>query len=199
MAKCAICEKGAHFGNNVSHSHRRTPKMWKSNVKSVRVKTEGGSKKMYVCTSCLKSGRVERAQSDKDLRHGINPVPKTGIGFYFSLLFATEQTVTEHEKYDRQYDAPYQIRKQHHDKHSNRYPEQRETTYFFHFHTSETLSCYIICLLLGKYSAPIFHFYFSSSESRMSMTSFSVILSSLSEVNRSTMSGTMSRIFVIVS
>ena len=54
MAKCAICEKGAHFGNNVSHSHRKTPK-------SVRVKTEGGSKKMYVCTSCLKSGRVERA------------------------------------------------------------------------------------------------------------------------------------------
>ena len=42
MAKCAICEKGAHFGNNVSHSHRRSPKMWKSNVKSVRVKTEGG-------------------------------------------------------------------------------------------------------------------------------------------------------------
>ena len=50
MAKCAICEKGAHFGNNVSHSHRKTPKMWKSNVKSVRVKTEGGAKRMYVCT-----------------------------------------------------------------------------------------------------------------------------------------------------
>ena len=33
MAKCAICEKGAHFGNNVSHSHRRSNKMWKSNVK----------------------------------------------------------------------------------------------------------------------------------------------------------------------
>ena len=61
MAKCAICEKGAHFGNNVSHSNRKTPKMWKSNVKSVKVKTEGGSKKMYVCTSCLKSGKVERA------------------------------------------------------------------------------------------------------------------------------------------
>ena len=25
MAKCAICEKGAHFGNNVSHSHRHDP------------------------------------------------------------------------------------------------------------------------------------------------------------------------------
>lgn len=45
MAKCAICEKGAHFGNNVSHSHRRSNKMWKSNIKSVRVKTEGGNAK----------------------------------------------------------------------------------------------------------------------------------------------------------
>ena len=53
MAKCAICEKGAHFGNNVSHSHRRSNKMWKSNVKSVKVKTEGGAKKMYVCTLSL--------------------------------------------------------------------------------------------------------------------------------------------------
>ena len=62
MAKCAICEKGSHLGNNLSHSHRRSSKMWKSNVKSVRVKTEnGGAKKMYVCTSCLKSGLVERA------------------------------------------------------------------------------------------------------------------------------------------
>ena len=37
MAKCAICEKGAHFGIAVSHSHRRTNKKWNSNVKSVRV------------------------------------------------------------------------------------------------------------------------------------------------------------------
>ena len=61
MAKCAVCGKGAHFGNNVSHSHRRTNKMWKSNVKSVKVKVNGGAKKMYVCTSCLRSGKVERA------------------------------------------------------------------------------------------------------------------------------------------
>jgi large subunit ribosomal protein L28 len=62
MAKCAICEKAAHFGNNVSHSHRRSNKMWKSNVKSVKIKTaEGGARKTYVCTSCLRSGKVERA------------------------------------------------------------------------------------------------------------------------------------------
>ena len=62
MAKCAICEKGAHFGIAVSHSHRRTNKMWKANVKSVKDKVnDSQAKKMYVCTSCLRSGLVERA------------------------------------------------------------------------------------------------------------------------------------------
>lgn len=61
MAKCVICEKGAHFGIKVSHSHKRSNKIWKANVKSVRVKVNGGSQKMYVCTSCLRSGLVERA------------------------------------------------------------------------------------------------------------------------------------------
>jgi len=61
MAKCAICEKAAHFGHNVSHSHRISNRMWKANVKSVRVKVNGATKRMYVCTSCLRSGKVERA------------------------------------------------------------------------------------------------------------------------------------------
>ena len=61
MAKCDICGKGVHFGIAVSHSHRRSNKMWKSNIKSVRVKVNGAAKKMYVCTSCLRSGLVERA------------------------------------------------------------------------------------------------------------------------------------------
>ncbi|MBQ8638059.1 MAG: 50S ribosomal protein L28 [Lachnospiraceae bacterium] len=61
MAKCEICQKGAHFGHNVSHSNRKTNAVWKSNVKSVRVKENGANKRMYVCTSCLRSGLVERA------------------------------------------------------------------------------------------------------------------------------------------
>ena len=61
MAKCAICEKGPHVGNAVSHSHRRSNKVWNANVKSVKVKVNGNAKKMYVCTSCLRSGLVERA------------------------------------------------------------------------------------------------------------------------------------------
>lgn len=65
MAKCAICEKGVIFGHHISYSRsqvsRRANRMWKSNVKSVKVKTEGGAKKMYVCTKCLRAGKVERA------------------------------------------------------------------------------------------------------------------------------------------
>lgn len=61
MAKCAICNKGAHFGIAVSHSHRRTNRMWKSNIRSVRVKVNGTVRRMNVCTACLRSGKVERA------------------------------------------------------------------------------------------------------------------------------------------
>ena len=61
MAKCAICGKGVHFGNNVSHSHRRSNRIFHSNVRSVNCKVNGASKRMNVCTRCLKSGAVERA------------------------------------------------------------------------------------------------------------------------------------------
>ncbi len=61
MAKCDVCGKGIHFGNNVSHSHRRSNAIWKSNVQSVMCKTGSGNKRLHVCTRCLRSGAVERA------------------------------------------------------------------------------------------------------------------------------------------
>ncbi len=61
MARCAICNKGAQFGCKVSHSHRKSNRMWKPNIKKVKVKVNGGTKRINVCTECLRSGRVERA------------------------------------------------------------------------------------------------------------------------------------------
>ena len=61
MAKCNVCGKSVLFGNAVSHSHRRSNKMWKPNIKKVNVQTEAGNRKMYVCTACLRSGEVQRA------------------------------------------------------------------------------------------------------------------------------------------
>ena len=62
MAKCDICGKGVHFGNNVSHSHRRSNHVWNSNIRSVKCNVNGTPKRLHVCTNCLKSGRVERAE-----------------------------------------------------------------------------------------------------------------------------------------
>ena len=61
MAKCEICDKEIVFGNNVSHSNRKTSRSFKPNVQSVRAKVDGSVKTINVCTKCLKSGKVERA------------------------------------------------------------------------------------------------------------------------------------------
>lgn len=61
MAKCEICEKGSHFGIKVSHSHIRSNKEWKSNIKKVKVNDNGTVRKINICTRCLRSGYVERA------------------------------------------------------------------------------------------------------------------------------------------
>ena len=37
MAKCEVCGKGVTFGIRVSHSHRRSNRAWKPNVKRVKV------------------------------------------------------------------------------------------------------------------------------------------------------------------
>ncbi|MCL2568890.1 MAG: 50S ribosomal protein L28 [Oscillospiraceae bacterium] len=61
MAKCGYCDKGVSFGIKVSHSHRRSNRTWKPNVKSVRAVVDGSPRRMYACTRCMRSGKVERA------------------------------------------------------------------------------------------------------------------------------------------
>lgn len=60
-AVCDVCGKGPGFGMAVSHSHRRTPRRWNPNIQPVRAKIGSGQrKKLNVCTSCLKAGKVTR-------------------------------------------------------------------------------------------------------------------------------------------
>jgi large subunit ribosomal protein L28 len=59
---CDVCGKGPGFGHNVSHSHRRTKRRWNPNIQTVHTPAGGGNrKKLSVCTSCLKAGKVTRA------------------------------------------------------------------------------------------------------------------------------------------
>ena len=61
MAKCEVCDKGVSFGIKVSHSHRRSNRMFKPNVKRVKAIVAGTPRRIYVCTRCLRSGKVTRA------------------------------------------------------------------------------------------------------------------------------------------
>ena len=58
---CEVCEKTAMSGHKVSHSNRKSNRQWAPNVQNVRVMAGVSTKRMNVCTSCLRSGKVSRA------------------------------------------------------------------------------------------------------------------------------------------
>jgi large subunit ribosomal protein L28 len=57
---CDVCGKGPGFGMNVSFSHRRTPRRFNPNIQTVRAMVGGNRKRLNVCTSCIKAGKVAR-------------------------------------------------------------------------------------------------------------------------------------------
>jgi large subunit ribosomal protein L28 len=46
---------------SVSHSHRRTKRRWNPNIQRVRALVKGSPTRLYVCTSCIKAGKVVKA------------------------------------------------------------------------------------------------------------------------------------------
>jgi large subunit ribosomal protein L28 len=55
---CEFCGKGPQFGNNVSHAHNVTRRRWNPNLQTVKAVTNGIGKRVRVCTSCIKSGKI---------------------------------------------------------------------------------------------------------------------------------------------
>ena len=64
---CEVCAKGSMSGHNVSHSNRKTNRIWAPNVQRVRVVVDGQAKRLNVCTRCLRSGTVQRALPSKTM------------------------------------------------------------------------------------------------------------------------------------
>jgi large subunit ribosomal protein L28 len=61
---CDLCGKKPSVGNSVSHAHNLTKRRWKPNLQSIRAAAPGGNtKRMRVCTRCLKAGKVQKAVS----------------------------------------------------------------------------------------------------------------------------------------
>lgn len=58
---CSICNKGKMSGNTVSHSNRKARTSWSANVQKVKIMNNNGSQtSTYVCTRCLRSGKVDK-------------------------------------------------------------------------------------------------------------------------------------------
>ena len=66
---CEICEKSPSFGNKVSRLGReaikrrvkgRSRRMWKPNIQRVRAVVDGHVRRVNVCTSCIKAGRITK-------------------------------------------------------------------------------------------------------------------------------------------
>ena len=58
---CDICGKWPQFGNTISHAHNISKRRWNVNLRPVRAIVNGATRKLRVCTSCLRSGKVVKA------------------------------------------------------------------------------------------------------------------------------------------
>jgi large subunit ribosomal protein L28 len=58
---CSVCGKKPLYGHRVSHAHNVTNRRWNVNLQSVRALVNGAAKRIRVCTSCLRSGKVQKA------------------------------------------------------------------------------------------------------------------------------------------
>jgi large subunit ribosomal protein L28 len=59
-AVCDICGKGPGFGNNRPWSRQATRRRFNPNIQRVRAIVNSTPKRVNVCTSCLKAGKVTR-------------------------------------------------------------------------------------------------------------------------------------------
>lgn len=58
--QCDVCGKHPVTGHSVSFSNRHTKRRFAPNLQRVRAVIHGVTRRIYACTSCLKSGKVKR-------------------------------------------------------------------------------------------------------------------------------------------
>ena len=59
--RCEICGKGPFVGRRVSHAHNVRPRRFEPNLQMVRAIVDGASKRIKVCTRCIRSSKVTKA------------------------------------------------------------------------------------------------------------------------------------------
>lgn len=68
-AVCELCGKRPGFGNKVPRLgknairrriNKKTRRRWNPNIQRVRAIVDGSPRRLYVCTACIKAGRVTK-------------------------------------------------------------------------------------------------------------------------------------------
>jgi large subunit ribosomal protein L28 len=57
---CSICGKGRQVGNQVSHANNKSKKVWQPNIQKVRTALNGTTKRVNICTRCIRSGFAQK-------------------------------------------------------------------------------------------------------------------------------------------
>ncbi|MBI4052174.1 MAG: 50S ribosomal protein L28 [Elusimicrobia bacterium] len=65
--RCALCEKGPVAGNSYSHSHKAVRRIFRPNLQRQKLVLDGRVCTAYVCSDCIKSGRVVRPSFESQI------------------------------------------------------------------------------------------------------------------------------------
>lgn len=57
---CAICGKKTVTGRRISHAHNVTSRTWQPNLQRIRTTIDGVTRRVFVCTRCLRSGKASK-------------------------------------------------------------------------------------------------------------------------------------------
>ena len=77
---CEVCAKGSMSGHNVSHSNRKTNRIWAPNVQRVRVVVDGQAKRLNVCTRS-----AFPCACDAVTKTPTSQAQSAGFGYLFSM------------------------------------------------------------------------------------------------------------------
>ncbi|MEK7702828.1 MAG: 50S ribosomal protein L28 [Nitrospirota bacterium] len=55
---CKLCGKSHQVGNKVSHAHNKSKRRFEPNLQSVRALIGNVVKRLRVCTTCIRSGKI---------------------------------------------------------------------------------------------------------------------------------------------
>jgi len=72
--RCDNCGKGVMYGHNVSHSKRRTAKVFKPNLHNAKILIGGVTKRYRLCTKCLRMLKPVRKNQEIEVKPQETPV-----------------------------------------------------------------------------------------------------------------------------